>query len=188
MKKFPKFITMLITFVITFNIFANAGMSVSAAEETPNEVDEDVREQVKEDLVDELEFYFETVGYVNEDQEYVITDEEAFIQKIESDINIDIDEVEENTSTMQSTNSDNYIICVVVNSIPFGSVAWEIATATSELDGFFAALTALNFQVAADMIIDVASMYLTDTALQELSNISLVANIDTSIVSCGLDL
>lgn len=193
MKKFPKIIAILTSFVIVFTTFASTGMVASANEGDSNGLDEDTREQIKEELAEDLEFYFDTVGYINEDQEYIITDEEAFIQKIESDFNVDIDEIDEeakavlNTSGVQPASATDYAICVVVNSLPFGGVAWEIANATSELDGFIDALTALNFQVASDMLMNVAGQYLTDAALEELANISLAANIAASVVSCGLE-
>jgi hypothetical protein len=183
LKKIKDITIVGLVFSIVFSFLAPG---VNASANTQN--NEDISEESVQELANELQFYFEEVGYINEDHEYIITDEDAFIQNIQEDINITDLEINtnDNTTFVQSTGVVDFGVCVVVNSVPFGGVAWEIANATTELDGFFDALTALNFELASEMMLTTASQYLSDAAFQELSNVSLVANIATSVATCGL--
>lgn len=62
-----------------------------------------------------------------------------------------------------------------------------MGVALAEDGSFVDALTQYNFDLAAELLMDLAGEVLTDELLSELTNISIATNIAVALVSCGLD-
>lgn len=188
MKKLSKFIIALMAVVAIFATVGSTGLAVSAAEPDPEPMTDD---QIKEQLAEELKFYFETVGHVNEDGTYVVDDEEHFVQAFSEDADVDqkvLDTYYSEKSGGVSTaalSPRDYALCIVVNSVPFGGVAWELATAVTAEQGFIDAITSLNYSLASDIIVRVGREVLTDAAFKQLTQLNLATSIVSAIWTCS---
>lgn len=177
-----------ISIISALMLISVIGPSVNAiATEEPTEditvENNEQYESKKDDLENELQYFFEEIGYINENGQYVITDIEAFEKETNTAVKVSSST---NNTGFQTANAGEYVTCVIVNSIPLGGAVWELADAASQHEGLINALQSLNFEVASELILSIGRDTLSEAAFQELSNISIVANLATSIGSCAI--
>ncbi|GAB7306682.1 peptidase [Enterococcus gallinarum] len=186
MKKWGKYFSLLGVLLVGLSTFVCAGTSVYAAEETT-----EMNQQLKNELVDELTFYFETVGSFDEDGVYHVNDLNAIHERINQNTEEGIaakafyEQIV--VPSLQRVNWKKYAGCVVINSLPGGGVAWALGTAASAQSGFIEALKAFNFEKAADILIKIAEKQLGKAAAKELAKVNVVAEIATAAVSCAME-
>lgn len=190
MKKTSKILIVFMVLIAVFSTIGSAGLSVSAAELDKND-DSITDEQLRDELAEELKFYFETVGHIDEEGNYVVDNEELFVQKFSEDADVDPDvlqaynnqkDAEFNAAARGSIAE--YGTCIIVNSVPFGGVAWELANALTAEQGFIDAITSLNYSLAADIIIRVGKNVLPAAAFKQLTQLNLATSIVAAIWTC----
>ncbi|SEJ02335.1 hypothetical protein SAMN04488113_15111 [Alkalibacterium gilvum] len=189
MKKLSKFLLALMAIVAVFATVGSTGLAVSAAEPDDEPITED---QIRDQLAEELKFYFETVGHLDEEGNYVVDNEELFVQQFSKDADVNQDVLDtyytqQNAaySTAARGSITEYGTCIIVNSVPFGGVAWELANAVTANQGFIDAVTALNYQVAADLIIEIGRSVLPHAAFKQLTQLNLATSIVAAIWTCS---
>ncbi|OOG23348.1 peptidase [Enterococcus casseliflavus] len=168
--------------LLGFSVLTGVGTSVYAAEEN-----DEVNQIIKNELIDELTFYFETVGSFDEKGVYHLKDfnaiRERANQKNEQGEAAKVFYEHIVVPRLQRMDWKRYAGCVAINSLPGGGVAWAIGTQGN----FIEALKAFNFEKAADILIDIAEKQLGKAAAKELAKINIVAGIATAAVSCAME-
>jgi hypothetical protein len=173
-KKISKILIVFIALIAVFSTIGSAGLAVSAAEPDKND-DSITDEQLRDELAEELKFYFETVGHIDEEGNYVVDNEELFVQKFSEDAEF---------TTVARGSIAEYGTCIIVNSVLFGGVAWELANAVTAEQGFIDAVTSLNYSLASDIIIRVGKNVLPKAAFKQLTQLNLATSIVAAIWTC----
>lgn len=186
MRKRVSFFSFMV-FIFSFSFFS---INASAVEE--GEVSSE--QELDTFISSELEFYFGTAGYLDEQGNYVVTDIQAIEERmlISGRVGESAKEFYEHIiipnqkPVAYAFNWKEYASCVVINTIPGGSVAWEIGKAASASDAFINALSAHNWSKAGSILEDIARKKLSKAAFKQFAKINFVVGIASSAVSCAL--
>ncbi|WP_235032806.1 streptococcin A-M57 [Enterococcus sp. CSURQ0835] len=160
-----------------------------ASQEITNKNIQTDNEISDEELVSELRFYFEEAGYLDSNNQYVITD----LQALQARRNIGGDRALAadfffNTLVspqLQRNGFGEYAKCVILNSIPFGSIVYDCLTGQSKLQAFVNALASKNFDYAVDMLKGIAATVLTPAQLAKFNWVVIVVSVGATAVSCA---
>ncbi|HAZ1233989.1 TPA: peptidase [Enterococcus faecium] len=182
MKRIIKIFGVLGVFLLGLSTFVSTGTSVYATEKVNTD---DL--EIKNKLVDELTFYFDTVGFLDEHGVYHIKDFGAIRERISQDneqgraARVFYEHII--VPRMEKVDWKRYAGCVAINSLPGGGVAWAIGTQGD----FIEALKAFNFEKAADLLLKIAEKQLGKAAAKELAKVNIVAGIAAAAASCALE-
>ncbi|MFN6685968.1 streptococcin A-M57, partial [Enterococcus gallinarum] len=183
-----KFFSLLGVMLIGLSILVGAGTSVYAAEKV-NEVP-DIETQ-RQQAVESLQFYLEEAGYVDtETHQYIVTDLEAIQKKAALDGSEGIagkfilENFVQPTGKRQKRDLQKYAACVVMNSLPFGGVVWDILNRENLMQTLINALQGKNYDYAVKILLDVAKRSLTPAQFAKFNAATIAAGIAINAISC----
>lgn len=180
-----KFFCLAMALLMALGMFISAGTSVYASENV-NEVP-DIETQKKQ-AVDSLKFYLEEAGYIDsETHQYVATDIEA----IQAKASLPGSEglagkfiLENFVQTRQKRDLQKYAACVVINSLPFGGVVWDVLQGENAMQTLINALQGKNYDLAVDILLNIAKKSLTPSQFAKFNVATIVASVAINAVSC----
>lgn len=214
MNKFNKAFAVFGSLLMTLSVFFGAAATVAASEvesesaqvESTDSVDFN-EEAESEFLASELEFYFSQAGRFTEDGGYEVTDIVAIEQRMqsagregqaarefyESIISPTLAAApstsnysEGNMMAARGFDWKKYASCVVISTIPGGSIAWEIGTAATKSQAFLNAVKAYNWSKASDILLSIAKKKLSKSAFKQFAKMNFVVGLASSAVSCAI--
>lgn len=180
-----KFFCLAMALLMALGMFISAGTSVYASENV-NEVP-DIETQKKQ-AVDSLKFYLEEAGYIDsETHQYVATDIEA----IQAKASLPGSEglagkfiLENFVQTRQKRDLQKYAACVVMNSLPFGGIVWDILNRENMMQTLINALQGKNYDYVVEILLNVARNNLNATQFAKFNAVTIAAGIAINAVSC----
>lgn len=180
-----KFFCLAMALLMAVGMFISAGTSVYASEKV-NEVP-DIETQEKQ-AVDSLKFYLEEAGYIDsETHQYVATNIEAIQAKADLPGAEGIAGkfiLENFVLTCQNRNIQKYAACVVMNSLPFGGVVWDILNRENMMQTLINALQGKNYDYAVKILLNIAKNNLNPAQFAKFNAVTIAASIAINAVSC----
>ncbi|MFC0362815.1 streptococcin A-M57 [Enterococcus canintestini] len=169
--------------------FVFAGSSVYASESN-NDAQEAIlsEQEMKEQAVQSLKFYLEDAGYIDPvTHQYIPTDLAALKEKAE------LPGAEGQSGKFIYENFvipalgddlQKYAACVVINSLPFGGVIWDILEGENIMQTLINYLQGANYDKAVDILLDIAKESLTPSQFAKFNVITIAASVAINAVSC----
>ncbi|OTO02254.1 streptococcin A-M57 [Enterococcus sp. 5B3_DIV0040] len=174
--------------LLGFSVFVSAGTSVYAAEKSNEFFDIETQEK---QAVESLKFYLEEVGYVDrESHRYVVTDLEAIQKQAELSGpegivgRFILDNFVQTAGGRQKRDLQKYAACVVMNSLPFGGVVWDILNRENLMQTLINALQGKNYDYAVKILLNAAKKSLSPAQFAKFNAVTIAAGIAINAVSC----
>ncbi|MCO5478380.1 streptococcin A-M57 [Enterococcus gallinarum] len=182
MARLLKLFSFVGVLLLGFSVLTGVGTSVYAAETVKSE------SELKEEAVASLKFYLEDAGYIDQKtNKYVVTDFTA----IKAKANLSGPDGEagkfilENFVVPNMTRSiPKYAACVVINSLPFGGIIWDGLQGESTMQTFINALQSQNYDLAVDLLTDVAKKTLSPKQFAKFNVATVAASLALNAISC----
>lgn len=188
MSKIVKFFSLFGVLLIGFSVLVGAGTSAYAAEKSNEFLDIEAQEK---QAVESLKFYLEEVGYVDrESHRYVVTDLEAIQKQAELSGpegivgRFILDNFVQKAGGRQKRDLQKYAACVVMNSLPFGGVVWDILNRENLMQTLINALQGKNYDYAVKILLNAAKKSLSPAQFAKFNAVTIAAGIAINAVSC----
>lgn len=188
MSKIVKLFSLFGVLLIGFGVLVSAGTSAYAAEKSNEFLDIEAQEK---QAVESLKFYLEEVGYVDrESHRYVVTDLEAIQKQAELSGpegivgRFILDNFVQTAGGRQKRDLQKYAACVVMNSLPFGGVVWDILNRENLMQTLINALQGKNYDYAVKILLNAAEKSLSPAQFAKFNAVTIAAGIAINAISC----